>query len=343
MPNSGPKSHKNSQTTGNSKTIWIILPILLLFVSITSFLAGTHIGRATDHRLGQMLDTIVLSPENEAVNPNRIDFSGQIFYTDGSPCANRVIELHSDPRRTTTDSEGVFHFKDVETGTHNLALLDDSGRQESQVEIHIDRESGIQTGKVTGNAEAYQLAVSENVIAVHIRLQLDDNDEITVTPDVYTRDAGADHYKDTSGKTVDLVAAQTAANDQSEIPESGEGLIAQENTTDPAAQAGQAAGQTQSQLLPPSAQDQSNSAAAESVPIAGQESTAESLEQPSQPPAETSAAAGNQTQPNHSGSDSDSSHDHSSRPPTPSTDPTEPTEPSNPTDPTDPILSLIHI
>ena len=115
MPNSGPKSHKNSQTTGNSKTIWIILPILLLFVSITSFLAGTHIGRATDHRLGQMLDTIVLSPENEAVNPNRIDFSGQIFYTDGSPCANRVIELHSDPRRTTTDSEGVFHFKDVET------------------------------------------------------------------------------------------------------------------------------------------------------------------------------------------------------------------------------------
>ena len=68
MPNSGPKSHKNSQTTGNSKTIWIILPILLLFVSITSFLAGTHIGRATDHRLGQMLDTIVLSPENEAVN-----------------------------------------------------------------------------------------------------------------------------------------------------------------------------------------------------------------------------------------------------------------------------------
>ena len=201
MPNSGPKSHKNSQTTGNSKTIWIILPILLLFVSITSFLAGTHIGRATDHRLGQMLDTIVLSPENEAVNPNRIDFSGQIFYTDGSPCANRVIELHSDPRRTTTDSEGVFHFKDVETGTHNLALLDDSGRQESQVEIQIDRESGIQTGKVTGNAEAYQLAVSENVIAVHIRLQLDENDGITVAPDVYTRDAGADHYKDTSGKT----------------------------------------------------------------------------------------------------------------------------------------------
>ena len=292
MPNSGPKSHKNSQTTGNSKTIWIILPILLLFVSITSFLAGTHIGRATDHRLGQMLDTIVLSPENEAVNPNRIDFSGQIFYTDGSPCANRVIELHSDPRRTTTDSEGVFHFKDVETGTHNLALLDDSGRQESQVEIQIDRESGIQTGKVTGNAEAYQLAVSENVIAVHIRLQLDENDGITVAPDVYTRDAGADHYKDTSGKTADPVAAQPAANDQSEIPESGEGLIDQENMTDTAAQAGQAAGQTQSQSILPSAQDRSNSAAAESVPIAGQESTAESLEQPSQPPAETSAAAG---------------------------------------------------
>lgn len=333
MLDTGKKTYKNSQTTGNSKTIWIILPILLLFVSITSFLAGTHIGRATDHRLGQMLDTIVLSPENEAVNPNRIDFSGQIFYTDGSPCANRVIELHSDPRRTTTDSEGVFHFKDVETGTHNLALLDDSGRQESQVEIHIDRESGIQTGKVTGNAEAYQLAVSENVIAVHIRLQLDENDGITVAPDVYTRDAGADHYKDTTGKTADPVAAQPAANDQSNIPESGEGLIDQENTTDPAAQA---AGQAQSQPLTPSAQDQSNSAAAESVPIAGQESTAESLEQPSQSPAETSAAAGNQTQPNHSDSDSDSSHDHSSRPPTPSTDPTEPTEPSNPTDPTDP-------
>ena len=80
---------------------------------------------------------------------------------------------------------------------------------------------------------------------VHIRLQLDENDGITVAPDVYTRDAGADHYKDTTGKTADPVAAQPAANDQSNIPESGEGLIDQENTTDPAAQA---AGQTQSQL-----------------------------------------------------------------------------------------------
>ncbi len=111
MPNSGPKSHKNSQTTGNSKNIWIILPILLLFVSITSFLAGTHIGRATDHRLGQMLDTIVLSPENEAVNPNRIDFSGQIFYTDGSPCANRVIELTATPGEPPRIRKGFFILK----------------------------------------------------------------------------------------------------------------------------------------------------------------------------------------------------------------------------------------
>ncbi len=85
--------------------------------------------------------------------------------------------------------------------------------------------------------------MSENVIAVHIRLQLDENDGITVAPDVYTRDAGADHYKDTTGNSADPVAAQPAANDQSNIPESGEGLIDQENTTDPAAQA---AGQAQS-------------------------------------------------------------------------------------------------
>lgn len=108
--------------------------------------------------------------------------------------------------------------------------------------------------------------MSENVIAVHIRLQLDENDEITVAPDIYTRDAGADHFKDTSGKTADPVAAQPVANGQSEIPESGEGPDRSGEHDGPGS-SGQSGCRTDAvQLLPPSAQDQSNSAAAESVP-----------------------------------------------------------------------------
>ncbi len=325
MPNTGRKPHKDSQTTG--KALWIFLPILLLFVSITSFLAGTHIGRATDHRLGQMLDTIVLSPENEAVNPNRIDFSGQIFYTDGTPCANRVIELHSDPKRTTTDSEGVFHFEDVETGTHKLSMLDETGQPENQVEIQIDRLSGIRTGQVTGNAQAYQLAVSGNVISVHIRLQLDESHGMTVSPDVYTREAGADQYRDSSGNTADPVEERPVGQTE-EIPESGEGLIAQENRTD------QAAGQIQP--ISPSEQNHS-SAETEAAPSAGSEASVESPEQPSETISATEGTGEIQTQPGNSGSDSGSSHE-TARPTTPDTPSTgpDPTEPVKPTDPTEP-------
>ncbi|WP_181995625.1 hypothetical protein [Clostridium sp. AM58-1XD] len=230
MPKAGNQSYKDGRKNGRSnRNLWIFLPILLLFVSISSFLAGTHIGRATDHRLGQMLDTIVLSPESETVDPNRIDFGGRIFYTDGTPCANRLIELHSDPKRTTTDSEGVFHFKDVEIGKHNLAMLDDAGQIEGEIEINIDRTAGVKSGQVTGGSSAaYQLNISENVIEVQIHIIVDDDKGMTVEPEVYTRSGGNISNTDASGrKTGDDQGA--GENERDDVPESGEGLLDEGN------------------------------------------------------------------------------------------------------------------
>ena len=308
MPTPGPKPHNKSQNTGNNKALWIILPILLVFVSITSFLAGTHIGRATDHRLGQMLDTIVLSPENEAANPNRLDFGGQIFYTDGTPCANRVIELHSDPKRTTTDSEGVFHFKDVKTGTHHLAMLDDSGRPEHQVEIHIDRDSGIKTGQVSGSVDSYQLAVSEYVIEVHIRVQLDADGGMDIKPEVYTRDAGSDRYMDADGREADPISREPREADTAgSAAESGEGKLDSDNKntaveesaarTDPGqpSDSGVPSVGTGENILPP----------AQTSPSAVPEPTVESPPPLPGQPTESGSAVSPGTLPDDSDSDSD--------------------------------------
>lgn len=331
MPTPGSKPHNKGQNTGGSKALWIFLPILLVFVSITSFLAGTHIGRATDHRLGQMLDTIVLSPENEVVNPNRIDFGGQIFYTDGTPCANRVIELHSDPKRTTTDSEGVFHFKDVETGTHRLAMLDDSGQPEHQVEIHIDRESGIKAGQVSGNVDSYHLAVSEYVIEVHIRVQLEADGGMEIKPEVYTRDAGADRYVDVDGREADPIPGgrhdtDTAGN----AAESGEGKLDDENKNAAIEESGAsiAPGQPTSSGESNARTEENVLSPAQTTPPAVPEATVESPSSQPEQPTESGAAAPPET----SADDSDGDSDHGSSPGPDHGDHDRPTPPAEPLD-----------
>lgn len=183
------------------------LPCLLVFVSITSFLAGTLIGRATDHRLGKMLDTIVVTPQGRPAQ-ERIDFSGRIFYSDGTPCANQRIELHSAPIRSATDSEGIFYFKDVETGKHTLSMLDESGRELNRMELLIERDLGVKTGQmksrqveagqISGADSACSLAVAENVFEIHIQIRLDSEGRLVPEPEVYTRSREG-IYRDSAG------------------------------------------------------------------------------------------------------------------------------------------------
>lgn len=233
MPESGKEPYGDRRGNEKRKKRRLLIPLLLVFVSISSFLAGTHVGKTTDQRLGQMLDTIILSPENRKADKNRIDFSGQVLYTDGTPCANEKIELHSDPMRTVTDAEGFFYFADVEIGEHHLSILDESGSPVSEMTIQIERNKDVKAGQVKGSADVCHLSVAEKIIQLHVKVRLNEEDGLSVDEEVYTRDEQG-VCMDQEGREVSPVLLDKAAGSASQSPEgqppvSGENLMSPEN------------------------------------------------------------------------------------------------------------------
>lgn len=226
MLESGKETNGASQKDENrKKQRWLFIPLLLVFVSISSFLAGTRVGNSTDQRMGEMLDTIILSPEKKQADESRIDFSGQMLYTDGTPCSNQRIELHSDPIQTVTDSEGYFYFQDVEIGEHRLSVMDENNNPISEMSVHIKRDKSIKAGTVGSEEDACLLSVSDKVMQIHVKIRVDSEQGLSVEPEVYTRDEQG-ICMDSEGRKVSPALLEKP---EAEPPSSGENLISPEN------------------------------------------------------------------------------------------------------------------
>lgn len=328
MPESGKESNGNkTRNEKRKKQQWILIPLLLVFVSISSFLAGTRVGNSTDQRLGQMLDTIVLSPEEKHADENRIDFSGQMLYTDGTPCSNQKIELHSDPMQTVTDSEGFFYFKDVEIGDHRLSVLDENNNPVSQLSVQIKRDKSVTAGLVDNSADSCLFSVSDTVMQIHVKIKLDNEKGLLVEPEVYTRDEQG-VCMDSKGQKVS--PALLSQPGEEPLP-SGENRTLEETETQPAQTEPSETARPSEASAPtlPETQPVTQAAPQESIQIPEPSSAAEST---------TSTADSG----NHNGSDNeasgDSGGDSSSKPTQTDPAPTE-HEPTNPA-PTEPEPTL---
>lgn len=54
-----------------------------------------------------------------------VTVKGYITYTDGTPIANKRIEIHSTPRYTVTDENGYYEIKNVAVGDHKFKIFAD--------------------------------------------------------------------------------------------------------------------------------------------------------------------------------------------------------------------------
>ena len=90
-----------------------VILILLVLAFISSSILGYVLGRNTGTPpLGQIIDTIVLEPE-ESDTQAVLHLAGRIVYPDGTPAAGRTLELHSDPLTAVSSSNGGFLFENV--------------------------------------------------------------------------------------------------------------------------------------------------------------------------------------------------------------------------------------
>ena len=122
------------------------LPVLFLLTFLTSCIAGYILGKnAGSVPTGQIIDTILLSPEKEPEKKTEtiLHLSGQAVYNNGTPAAGRTMELHSTPIRTVTDEKGFFLFPNVVEGEHTVSVLNEDGTVAAQRAISLSREDSI--------------------------------------------------------------------------------------------------------------------------------------------------------------------------------------------------------
>ncbi len=143
----------------------ILLALLALFSSV---IAGFLIGRNSGPALGQIIDTIVIGPDQSRT----VHLAGQVRYADGTPYTGGTVELRSEPRRTDTDAQGRFFYDSVELGDHTLSVVDAQGVVLAACEIAVGR-GGSQPLEIAETAEGrYTVELSAEVRFVELAVEL---------------------------------------------------------------------------------------------------------------------------------------------------------------------------
>lgn len=171
---------KSTNTEKNKK--WLIA-VLFVLTLITSCVVGFVLGQKTyKPPMGQIIDTIPLTPDKEINTTMHI--SGHVAYTDGTPAAYQLVELHSDPMTTITNEEGLFLFANVPLGTHKIAIQNNNGEVIASQNFVLSKEntsSAINIDKLANGD--YSITLSADIRIIEIAIEIDD-DELEIKSDL---------------------------------------------------------------------------------------------------------------------------------------------------------------
>lgn len=73
----------------------------------------------------------------EKVKERFVTVRGTLKYSDGTPIANKKIELHSEVKTVYTDKDGNYEFKEVETGEHTLTIYSEEGAELAVCRLNV--------------------------------------------------------------------------------------------------------------------------------------------------------------------------------------------------------------
>ncbi|MDD4565830.1 MAG: carboxypeptidase regulatory-like domain-containing protein [Eubacteriales bacterium] len=160
---------------------------LFFCVSLTSCLIGFVIGRIVteDRYTGHIVDTITLSPEQSdgaAIGMNVFNLTGRVMYSDGTPYANSLVELRSEPRYTYTDSLGYFIFENVNPGKHVINVVQNGSVQATCTVLVDTNASHTESQVVKLDDGSFLIRISLDVAILKLVLVID-NDGLT--PQLY--------------------------------------------------------------------------------------------------------------------------------------------------------------
>ncbi len=169
-----------------NRTVPLLMFLLVLFM-FTSGIVGYMLGKRTGAESnGQLIDTILLEPEQEVKPPAVLHLAGQALYSDGTPAAGRTMELHSTPMTTVTDSVGMFLFSGVSEGEHHVYVLGDDGVITAERKIvleHQQESEGVEISMGNDGEYVIQLAVDVRLLEISIEVE---QGGIYINPEKFT-------------------------------------------------------------------------------------------------------------------------------------------------------------
>lgn len=162
---------ENAENEQKRRRILLLLVLLFAFVAISSCIVGYILGQRTEQKSsGRIIDTILLSPAQfQETMP--LSLSGLVRYTDGTPCANKVLELHSQPRTTVSDGNGRFFFYNIAQGAHTVVVVGGDGQTLGSLTVTFDE--GQSSARIYKSDGGYTLSVPADALLLEIDIVLD--------------------------------------------------------------------------------------------------------------------------------------------------------------------------
>lgn len=165
--------HKNNH---RHILLWVLILLLLILLSSCGLIY--HLGKQAREQAEPNRQTIKVEPEEE--NKTILSLYGVVRYTNGTPCSDHTVELHSTPKTTVTGKDGSFFFYDVEHGEHQIAVLDASGNEKASMKFQIaeHEDPSLQYVKMTELNQQIQFEIPINTILLDVNLELDEQEQI---------------------------------------------------------------------------------------------------------------------------------------------------------------------
>lgn len=179
------KQQASEQSSRKKDKKWTLLLLLLLFFMLSNLFLLWRLGQLAEKNMGEIIDTIVLSPEQAEELP--LLLCGKVQYSDGTPVVGHQVELHSTVRYDITDEDGDFSFDNVEYGEHKLILLEQDGSEKVLASLEIERNATLTDGKQIFKQKddgVWYFQVPTETLILEFDMEIDEEgDTLTVLPE----------------------------------------------------------------------------------------------------------------------------------------------------------------
>lgn len=176
------KQKASEQTHRKIDKKWTLVLLLLLLFMLSDLFLLWRLGQLAENNMGQIIDTIVLSPEQAEELP--LQLCGKVQHSDGTPVVGHPVELHSTVRCDITDENGDFAFDNVAYGAHKLILLQQDGSEKVLASLEIERNGALTDGKQIFTRKddgAWHFQVPTETLLLEFDMEVDENgDTLTV-------------------------------------------------------------------------------------------------------------------------------------------------------------------